>query len=948
MADLSRIVSVIFQGEDELSSTMRQLSRNMEDLGQGVADVAEPLANVANVLLGVEAAMVAVGVAALKMNAETEDATAKIQAQLGITKDQAEDLGDVAREVFANNFGESVEEAADAVSLAFQKMGDVSDDELQRITENAFLLQKAFGVDFNETITSANSLMRNFGLSSIEAFDFIAAGLQQGLNSSGDFLDSISEYAPQFSNAGADASALFSIMQTGLADGVLGTDKAADAFKEFRVRIQDGSTATSDALAQIGLDADQMARDLGNGSISASEAFNLVIEKLNAVDNENTRIQAGVGLLGTQFEDLGQSGALALSTTATSLDDLAGSVEKVGVINTTLTSEFQEAWRRVTSEVANLPLFDELSDKLKDFLTAISEGFPEALNQVDFSKLEASIAGLEDLAQDIFGDIFGDVDITTPEGLATIIQKLIDGIKSLNITVEGIIDSWRPFIQLLSKTIDYLINLDDETKKFAGEILGTAQQITLILAGVAGVGAVFGGVTTTFSAISAGASTLAGGLGSLSTALGGASGAAATLAGPTALVALSGAVGAGAGTLINEYVPGVKDATQGMFQFIDSIVDFTGTKGGEKLQETAQAADEAYQRMLEARKGIEGVTEASKEIVTPLTELKKRLLDVPEDITIGFNIDDLAGNLDGLYDNLFKFDEQIAKLNAQKLEIQMAINAGGGEDLLVKINEIDSQIANLTDAKNEINVGILLETTPEEVSDELFGGLSEDAKRVAGDIGAVMIDGVRSFSNVDFGFSEDSVKKAKEDIEEISPEKKLEIEVELKKAELEQDAETLRTQIEQYGETYRKALEVEASIDIAKLEADAKKIEAIAGTIQTGFESAAAVIGDALGGYTDAGRWEQLFLEKVVEEQLNLQQLQVDQQDKLLEQQDRQIDLEQQKLDLKKLLLEGGGGLMTFQLDPGINPALEEVLRKMVEYVQVWATDEGLEALIQA
>lgn len=196
-------------------------------------------------------ALATIGAAAFSVASDIQNATVDIQSQLGATGEEAERLGNIAADVWGNNFAGSIGEAADALVLVRRQLGDLSDQELQRATENAFRLSDTFDVEVPESIDAVNTLMSNFGLTSDEAFDFITSGFQRGLNSSDDFLDSIGEYSTQFSSGGASADQFFSLMESGLQGGMLGTDKAADLFKEFRVRIVDGSDAVRDAASSL-------------------------------------------------------------------------------------------------------------------------------------------------------------------------------------------------------------------------------------------------------------------------------------------------------------------------------------------------------------------------------------------------------------------------------------------------------------------------------------------------------------------------------------------------------------------------------------------------------------------------------------------------------------------------------------------------------------------------
>jgi phage-related minor tail protein len=379
MANLN--IAIQIAAKDNASGPIGRIKSALGGLGQSASRGFAGLQNVAKIaggalVAGGVAAGVAVagiGVAAFNVANDVQTATSDIQAQLGTTTEEAERLGDVALDVFGNNFAGSIGEAGQAVALVRQQLGDLADDELQRVTENAFRLSDTFGVETPESINAAKTLMEDFGLTSDQAFDFIASGFQRGLDRSGDFLDTIGEYSTQFANGGADAGQFFSLMESGLQGGMLGTDKAADAFKEFRVRIQDGSKTTSEALAALGIDADEMAAGMADGTVTAADAFQLVVDKLNEVDDENVRMQAGVGLLGTQFEDLGTDAALALSTIGTNMGDLEGAASSLDTKYNNLGSVFEGFKRRAL--VAIEPIGSVLLDIANSAMPLVNTAF---------------------------------------------------------------------------------------------------------------------------------------------------------------------------------------------------------------------------------------------------------------------------------------------------------------------------------------------------------------------------------------------------------------------------------------------------------------------------------------------------------------------------------------------------------------------------------------------
>src|SRR6056297_685764 len=250
MADVERIVDIVLRGRDEVSQTIKGVKRAFD----GAEDLAGPFADVADAVLAANAAIAAVGGTIFILRDEFRTANAQMAGSLQATTEELEVLGGVAQYVFSNAFAGSIGEASRAVTEAQKRLKDfeLSAGDLQFAVESAFSFQDLWGADIEETLSASRTLMKNFGLDIQESMDFVAAGFRDGLDASGDFVESITEYSTQFSSGGASAEQFFSIMQSGLQDGILGTDKAADAFKEFRVRIQDGSKTTADALESLG------------------------------------------------------------------------------------------------------------------------------------------------------------------------------------------------------------------------------------------------------------------------------------------------------------------------------------------------------------------------------------------------------------------------------------------------------------------------------------------------------------------------------------------------------------------------------------------------------------------------------------------------------------------------------------------------------------------------
>lgn len=434
---------------------------------------------------------------ALSFGNETNLAMDKLQKNLGATDEQMINLRESSKRVFAGGFGDNIEEVADAmadVSKATGRMGKALEDS----TAKSLALSSAFDKDVSEIADASAALAREFDLLPEEAFDFIATGLQDGLDTSGDFLDTIREYSNLFGQAEVSASEFYSILETGSASGVLGTDKIADAFKEFSVRLVDNSDTTIAGFENIGLSYTELQEQIRDGSLSSSDAFELVISKLNEVEDPIMRNVAGVQLMGTQFEDLGEDIILNIDPAKRSLDEMAGSTESVMNTAMGLGEQWDLAMRQflVAVEPAAqeiLPLFLSGIKGVGDFLIEAQPIFTDFANKLS-NTVGPAMMLIEDAATRI-GVAFGVADEeTTGLDLALSVLEsgldvIVTGLEAVAIAAQGlayVIEKSKEAIETLSELDQKLQNLTSGTG--AIDIIGSFTGLSSITQGARGLG----------------------------------------------------------------------------------------------------------------------------------------------------------------------------------------------------------------------------------------------------------------------------------------------------------------------------------------------------------------------------------------------------------------------------------------------------------------------------
>lgn len=362
------------------------------------------------------------------LGGEWQTATNQVAAATGAAGAELENLRDVMENVYADNFGEDVADVADAVALVNRNMANLDQNGLTAATEGALALRDAFEYDVEESTRAAEAIRKNFGSSAEEAFSLIAAGAQNGLDYSGELIDTINEYSSQFAKLGFDADGMFNILQAGADGTAWNLDKVGDAIKEFSIRAIDGSDTTVEAFTSLGYNAEELMATFAAGGEGANDAFFDVLDTLMAVDDQVERDALGVALFGTQWEDLGVEAMEAMANASQAAYDTGDALEQINQVKyNDLDSAIQGIGRQI--EVALLPAADAMYQSLMSNMPEISAAIEEV------SPVVAEIA--EDFADWAGGAI--------SEGLPV----LADGIKDFADWAGKAYEKAKPFLNFL-------------------------------------------------------------------------------------------------------------------------------------------------------------------------------------------------------------------------------------------------------------------------------------------------------------------------------------------------------------------------------------------------------------------------------------------------------------------------------------------------------------------
>ena len=408
-------------------------------------------------VVGVTAVAGAIGGMALAIKTgvnqamELDDAMAKFQAQTGASSNEMNKFKNIAREVWSNNFGEDISDVADMMGRVKQQMQGISDVDLKNVTEDLLTLRDTFGMDENETLRGAQQLMKQFGITSQEAFDLMATGAQNGLNKSDELGDNISEYSGKFAQAGYSAKEYFQLMQNGLDGGAYNLDKVNDAINEVTTGLVDGTI--EGALDSFDTKTQDVFKAWQEGRATQKDVVNAIVEDISKTTNEQEKLNKSATAFGTMGEDFNAGFIQSLTTVGNKYKDVEGAMDKV-------------------KDIANGGLKNALSGLGRTFLnsfTPIGELITPILAGI-IGLITVAIQGIQQgfaKVGDVISSVLSKIDTS---GITELTSQVSDVLAPAFDKVKGAIEQMKVALEpiakdILSKIIEVIQNIVNQAQK---------------------------------------------------------------------------------------------------------------------------------------------------------------------------------------------------------------------------------------------------------------------------------------------------------------------------------------------------------------------------------------------------------------------------------------------------------------------------------------------------
>lgn len=266
-----------------------------------------------------------------------------------------------------------------------QQFTGLTGDEMKSVRNEVLAVSNTFGLEFTETMQSANTMSKAFGISVSDSLKIMQDGLVSGANANGEFLDTIKEYPRYFKEAGLSAEEMVAISTQATKEGIF-SDKGVDTIKEGNLRLREMTTATAAALDGIGISSKQVQKDLQDGSKTTFQVMQEVANKLKELPQSSSAVGSAIAnIFGGPGEDAGLAYIEMLGNIELNMDKVkakSGDIAKAQEDELNATKELQDAMASLFDYTGGgfETMKAQLSTIAKKSLTAVIKGTVKAIN----------------------------------------------------------------------------------------------------------------------------------------------------------------------------------------------------------------------------------------------------------------------------------------------------------------------------------------------------------------------------------------------------------------------------------------------------------------------------------------------------------------------------------------------------------------------------------------
>ena len=370
---------------------------------------------------------------------------------------------------------------AEATRLTKEFFGITDSGELTALRDEIKAVADVMEKDYIEVLRAVDTLHANWGISAQEALQIVKDGFVSGADLSGNMLSQMERLAPSFHDMGISASEMVAIIQQ-TRSGIF-TEDGLNAIQMANNKLGQMSEGTKKALGAIGIDAENLERELTSGDESLIGALRKISAQLNELPGQSDKVRAVLK------EVFGRSGANSGLELIKSFADMNTSLEEA---------------KKTTGEYGVLlekqvEAQTELNKAVSELFDATDEGFENtilSLKIIGTELLTDIVYGLKDIVNwfiELYNEalvfrgavqLVGAAFTTMWNVVQTSISAIVLGFKELGTIVKAVSDmivglfnrdwdgveaGWKKFLQSTSSNLKSFVDDVKQNGRDAGK-----------------------------------------------------------------------------------------------------------------------------------------------------------------------------------------------------------------------------------------------------------------------------------------------------------------------------------------------------------------------------------------------------------------------------------------------------------------------------------------------
>lgn len=926
MADAQRTIDLIFNGVDKTGAATLAAVRNVEGFASNVQRLTGPLASATEWTVKLEAAILASGVAlavfAVREAAKFETAVLDLQKVLSDSDGDIKQFEQAAADL-AQQFGVSATDVLASVSN-FKQAGFTALEAVQ-LARDALNLKIAGDLEAAQASELLVASLKGFELqagSATRVVDLLNEVSNRYATNVSELGIGFARLSPVAKAAGLSLEETAGLLTPGIEVFRSGSE-VANGLRTVLLRLQDDSKPVGEALATIGVKQRDVNGDLRSARdiyFDVAKAFQtlepnqrtFIAQQLAGIEQSAKFIAITGGLsktleiAGSNFAYAGSAvreveirlksaevqaaratesfSALLRSIGAPLLDEFGGIAGAVSNIFAALATSVQS-----NSQLGGVVAYvEKLFGDLQATLETVARNLPAALAKADFGGFTRGI----DAVIGAFARLFGGIDLSTVDGLTRAIELAGTAFLGLSRFTAGVIDSFKPLVDLIVRMGSDLGKADTAWLEFAGNIGGAVTQINFVLGAIGGLVPaveVLVGLMVANNALSllSAVRTVAGALPALGAAFG-----------------VAGAAFAGAFAVEKLY-----QVVSGLLQLKEAQENLAQAQERARI-ETERGADTIARFVETTGLAVNSVDEAMA-----LVDAGKVVWSEAANgwVQVGSAMDTAAQSADGVVD---PFGEANRKMIEAADAAAAAEDAAGGLTKAQKdVAAYTMKVVEIIDSATGKVIGYEQQLVRTEGSGRRLGAATQDVAKELKTSGDVMeqLGRKTDLTNKELIELAKNVRDAEIRLEEIASNERI------------------------------KFFEAKVALDVADIEAGTKRIEAAFSSINTTIDSTGSVLGGLFALFKDENSLSWRAMSEIrdqIEQENKLRREAFELQKKLTEEQIREMQARTRRMEQGDAIIKISGD--------GLKPHLEAMMWEVFKAVQVRVNQQGLSMLMGA